>query len=290
MDELPDGITHVLCVDKCRIIAQGSLSEILKNDKARELLNAKRGEKTPRVVRFARGKASRHGKDEIIRMENVSVRYGRKRILSDINWSVRRGESWALVGPNGSGKSTLLSLISGDNPKAYNNGISIFGKRRGSGESIWDLKRRTGLVSSELHLHVPVYQTSYETVLSGFTDSFFSLRSARSHQRAAAKQILNKFGLLPFWREPFGSLSEGQQRMVLLARALVKSPELLLLDEPCQGLDAAHQRIFLRFIESVVRESEATIVYVTHVPNEIPRGITNALRLQDGRIASITAG
>jgi len=128
--------------------------------------------------------------DELVRMTNVSVQYDDRAILSGINWTIRRGESWALTGPNGSGKSTLLSLICGDNPQAYANSICLFGRYRGSGESVWHLKRRIGLISSELHLHFPDNQTCLETVLSGFHESIGFHGSPSSRQRKIAHRVM----------------------------------------------------------------------------------------------------
>ncbi len=138
-----------------------------------------------------------------MKLEGVSVRYNGKDILSGIHWTIRRGESWALVGPNGSGKSTLLSVISGDNPQAYANAVHIFGRRRGSGESVWDIKKRIGLISSELQLHFPEDQTCLETVISGFHESSGCYHRPSSEQRASARQILHRFGLLKVVRSAF---------------------------------------------------------------------------------------
>jgi molybdate transport system ATP-binding protein len=281
--ELPRGITHILCVDRCRIAAQGPRRAMMRHPRVRELLKSRRipprGRESPVFSTRRQGRAQK-----LVHMENVSVRYEDREILSGINWTIRPGESWALVGPNGSGKSTLLSLISGDNPQAYANVIYLFGRRRGSGESVWDLKKRIGWVSSELHLHFPENQTCLETVLSGFWESTRCYRRPAARQRKTAQGVLAFFGMGSLGRSSFGSLSTGLQRMTLLTRALVKSPDLLLLDEPCQGLDFGHRDMFLRVIESLLRHKATTIVYVTHVPDEIPRGIQKILELKDGRI------
>lgn len=282
IDSLPSGVTHLLCLDRRRIVAAGPKGTIQRDARIHALLaqpahpraSARRPRNHPAAV-------------ELVRMDNVSVRYGRKRVLSGIDWCVRQGESWALVGPNGSGKSTLLSLISGDNPQGYGNEIVLFGRKRGEGESIWDLKRRIGSVSSELHLHFPEDQSCLETVVSGFNDRSARFSQGARDQRAAAGRLLRRFGLRNCERRPFGSLSEGLQRMVLLARALVKAPDLLLLDEPCQGLDAAHRNRFLGIINDLLNRRRQTVIYVTHVQEEIPRDIRNVLRLCGGRIHSV---
>jgi molybdate transport system ATP-binding protein len=268
-DELPRGITHLLRVDRCRVVAQGRFVP----RRARELFRSTGRE---RVVRLPAGK--KHGDaEELVRLTGVTVRYGKRVIVENIHWTIRRGESWALLGPNGSGKSALLSLIIGDNPQAYANDVRIFGHRRGDGESICALKRRIGSVSPELHLHFPESETCLNTVVSGFADTYGCFHRPTPRQRAAARRWLARFGLAACENRPFGSLSAGWQRMTLLARALVKSPDLLVLDEPCQGLDTAHRARIVRTVEGLLRHT--TVIFVTHRRDEIPPGIARVLRL-----------
>jgi molybdate transport system ATP-binding protein len=217
--------------------------------------------------------------EELVHLRNVSVRYGTATILTGINWTVRSGESWALLGPNGSGKTTLLSLILGDNPQAYMNDVVVFGKQRGSGESIWDIKKFIGWVSPELHVHFDDSATCVDVVESGFRDSIGLFEPATPRERAAAKRWLKEFHLLQFANEPLFALSAGLQRMVLLARALVKNPRLLILDEPCQGLDAAHRDFFVREVDALLRSGSVTAIYVTHRSEEIPPSIKRVMRM-----------
>ncbi|HUI07241.1 MAG TPA: ATP-binding cassette domain-containing protein [Verrucomicrobiae bacterium] len=268
-DELPRGITHLLRVDHCRVVGQGRFVP----HRARELFRAT-GRKSARRLSVDR---KRSDAEELVRLTGVTVRYGKRVIVENINWTIRRGESWALLGPNGSGKSTLLSLIIGDNPQAYANDVRVFGHRRGDGESVWALKRRIGSVSPELHLHFPESETCLDAVASGFADTYGCFRRPSSRQRAAARRLLARFGLASRANQSFGSLSAGWQRMTLLARALVKSPKLLVLDEPCQGLDAAHRARIIRTVEGLLRHT--TVIYVTHRRDEIPSGIHRVLRL-----------
>jgi len=220
---------------------------------------------------------------EFVRLRNVTVRYGRTVILRDLNWTIRAGESWALLGPNGSGKTTLLSLILGDNPQVYTNDIVVFGRPRGTGESVWEIKRHIGWVSPDLHLHFNDSATCFEVVASGFHDTMGLFHPVSARQRTAARRWLARFQLLACARQPLFSLSAGLQRMVLLARALVKRPRLLILDEPCQGLDAAHRDLFVRAVDALIRARAATVIYVTHRPAEIPPSIQRVLRLPAGR-------
>lgn len=287
LHEIPRGITHMLVVDSCRIVAQGRIQEIIRRASVQRLFK-------PDALhsRFALWPDSKRRsnmlKAELVRLEHVSVSYDGHPILADISWAIHKGESWALVGPNGSGKSTLLSLINGDNPQAYANRVYLFGRRRGSGESIWEIKRRIGFISAEMHLHFPGEQTCLETILSGYGSAAHKFSKASVKQHAEASNLLKLFGLDSLSDAPLHSLSMGHQRAVLLARAVVKRPDLLLLDEPCQGLDLKHRTIFLRFLESLIRQSQATIVFVTHRRDEIPKGIGRILRLEGGRIRTCT--
>jgi molybdate transport system ATP-binding protein len=274
-DELPRGITHLLRVANCRVVEQRRFT----NRRGRESLSsthALRLSKLPRPKSPTNKTGAPAGPD-LVRLNGVTVRYGDRTILKDVSWVIRRGESWALVGPNGSGKSTLLSLIIGDNPQAYANDVRVFGQRRGDGESVWELKRRIGWVSPELHLHFPEAQTCLEAVLSGFEDATGCYRRPTARQRKIARRWLASFGLAGCAGRSFGSLSAGLQRMTLLARALVKEPDLLVLDEPCQGLDAAHRTRLIRTVAALLRHT--TVIYVTHRRDEIPTGINRVLRL-----------
>jgi molybdate transport system ATP-binding protein len=221
------------------------------------------------------------GVTELVRLRHVTVRYGKTVILSDINWTIRAGESWALLGPNGSGKTTLLSLILGDNPQVYTNEVVVFGRPRGSGESVWEIKKHIGWVSPELHLHFNDSATCFEVVASGFHDTVGLFQPPSARQRTAARRWLARFQLLEFAHRPLFSLSAGLQRMVLLARALVKNPRLLILDEPSQGLDSAHRSLFVRAVDALIRAGTVTAIYVTHRHDEIPPCITRVLRLRN---------
>ena len=291
-DELLRGITHIMCVDHCRVVAQGTRSRMLKHPQVRRLLarpaNTSRvaaGRGLPALPKlqanplppqrlgpavFAEPKAGVAA--ELVRLERVTVRYGRRSILEEVDWTVRRGEHWALLGPNGAGKSTLLSLIVGDHPQAYANAVRVFGWQRGSGEDVWRLKRRIGCVSPELHLHFPESQSCLEAVVSGFHDTNGCFHRITPPQRELARRWLNRLGLAGYEERTLGSLSAGLQRMALLARALVKAPDLLVLDEPCQGLDPAHRARFLRAVESLLRTKASTVIYVTHRPGRDSAG------------------
>jgi molybdate transport system ATP-binding protein len=284
-EDLPAGITHVLEMDECRIVKAESRSQFKPRSSRRmeALIFSRRTHHPSRPDQSLSCRvgsaATRKGK-ELIRMRNVTVAYGDRTIIEQINWTVREGESWALLGPNGSGKTTLLSLVLGDNPQAYRNEVFVFGKRRGTGESIWEIKKHIGWVSPELQIHFDDATTCLEVVESGFRDTVGVFEAPTSRQKRAAREWLARFGLLKMANEPLFALSAGLRRMVLLARALVKRPRLLVLDEPCQGLDAEHRELFVQTLDELLHDRRETAIYVTHRVEEIPRSIKRILKLR----------
>ena len=218
----------------------------------------------------------------IIEMKKVQVQYGDKIILQNIDWKVNCGECWLVKGHNGAGKSTLLSLITADNPQAYSNEIYLFDQRRGKGESIWDIKQKIGFVSPELHKYFDTGITTEQAIASGFFDTMGLYKKLNAQQQKAVNDWINCFELTALKNTPLSFLSAGQQRWVLLARALVKQPPLLVLDEPCQGLDEQHTASFIQLIDAIAHQTNTTIIYVSHYTNEIPTCIDKILRLENG--------
>ncbi len=217
-----------------------------------------------------------------IRIRNGRVQYGGNLVLDQLNWEVKKGECWGISGPNGAGKSTLLSLITGDHPQAYANDLVLFDRQRGTGESIWDIKRRIGLVSPELHLYFPHGTNVYHTVGSGLFDTMGLFRPLSEEQESLVKQWIMIFQLEAFRLRPLSQLSLGQQRKALLARALVKNPALLVLDEPCQGLDAEQTAEFNALIDQLVAHFGHTLLYVSHYSGQIPSCVNKRLELGEG--------
>jgi molybdate transport system ATP-binding protein len=218
---------------------------------------------------------------ELLKVNNVHVKYGDKTILNNINWTVKTGEKWLLQGPNGSGKSTLLSLLTGDNPQAYANEIYLFGKRRGSGESIWDIKRNIGFISPELQWYFEPSATVFQTIASGFFDTTGLFRTLSALQSEKVKQLLQVFGLSAEEHTLLTQLPIGKQRLALLARAIIKNPPLLILDEPCQGLDQQQTRLFNQLIDTLCTANR-TLIYVGHFENRLPECIGKRLSLHNG--------
>jgi molybdate transport system ATP-binding protein len=204
----------------------------------------------------------------LIAMRNVRVSYADKIILNNLTWTVNQDEHWQISGPNGAGKSTLLNLISGDNTQAYANDISLFGRKKGSGESVWEIKQRIGMVSTHLQRSYRVAGTTLSVIVSGFFDSIGVYRNASAEQVQIARRWLAIIGMAEHARTPFGQLSFGEQRLVLLARAMIKQPQLLILDEPCQGLDDMNRAMILKLIDNLGRAGTTRILYVTHHPED----------------------
>jgi molybdate transport system ATP-binding protein len=222
--------------------------------------------------------------ESIIKLVNGKVAYNGKSVLIDVNWEVIQHEKWALLGANGSGKSTLISLLTGDNPQAYQNELYLFGKKRGTGESIWDIKGRIGYISPEMHLYFPKNMMVWKVVASGVFDTIGLFKTLRLQEEQAVNNIINLLNIDSLRDRPLNELSTGEQRIVLLARALVKNPELLLLDEPCQGLDFDRMIHFRDLINELALKLNKTLIYVSHNPEEIPACINKTIRLENGRM------
>ncbi|MDM8554668.1 molybdate ABC transporter ATP-binding protein ModF [Desulfococcaceae bacterium HSG7] len=280
-DEITPAVSHVLCLKNCQVFCQGERNDVLTSERMKALYQPKMH------FHYNIPEISPKNTDEqmpdteiFVKMKNVTVAYNGVKVLDNLCWTVRRGQNWAVTGPNGSGKSTLLSLITGDNLQAYANEIYLFGKRRGSGETIWELKKRIGLVSSELQVRYRKQMRGYDVVLSGFFDSVGLYRRANTQQRIRTSQQIEFLGIENIAHKPFDQLSYGEKRMVLLARSLVKAPRLLILDEPCQGLDRTNRQIILELIDHIGANTDTQFLYVTHYEDEIPSSVTHRLRME----------
>ena len=211
----------------------------------------------------------------VVDMKKVTIRYGERTILKDVDWTVMNGERWSLSGQNGSGKSTLLSLICADNPQSYACDITLFDRPRGSGESIWDIKKHIGYVSPEMHRSYKRNLPAIRIVASGLMDSIglYAIPNAQDYEKC--RWWLNIFGIGELADRPFLQLSSGEQRLVLLARAFVKDPQLLILDEPLHGLDLWNRRLVKDIIETFCQRRNKTMIMVTHYQTELPNNITH---------------
>jgi molybdate transport system ATP-binding protein len=219
-----------------------------------------------------------------VSMNKVSISYNEKQILHNIDWKVRKGERWSVSGHNGSGKSTLVSLITADNPQAFANEIFIFDKKKGSGESIWDIKKNIGFVSPEMHLYFDKSFTAFETIASGLFDTIGLFRKLNCDQVDLVSSWMKGLDIEHLKERYLHQLSLGQQRIVMLARALVKCPPLLILDEPCQGLDNEQVNLFKHVIDTIADQTDMTLIYISHFKEDIPACVSKQLYLENGKI------
>ncbi len=216
----------------------------------------------------------------VAEMHNVTIRYGGRTILKDLDWKVTNGECWALGGPNGAGKSTLLSLVCADNPQSYACDITLFDRRRGTGETIWDIKRHIGYVSPEMHRAYMKDIESVKIVASGLNDSVGLYVKPKEEDYARCRMWMDIFGVGDLAGRTFLTLSSGEQRLVLLARAFVKDPELLILDEPLHGLDGDNGERVKGIIDAFCSRKNKTLIMVSHYREEFPRCIGKSMTLE----------
>ena len=219
-------------------------------------------------------------------MNNVNVGWGDHRVLIDFNWEVLPGEHWLIRGPNGSGKTTLLELITGDNHQVFANDVWLFGRKRGTGETIWDIKAQLGIVSYRWHVEYRMVGSCdlESVIISGFKDSIGLYEQKTDIEIAAARKWLKLGGFEGREHESFNSLSYGEQRAVLILRAAVKSPKILILDEPCHGLDESYRQKILDLIETVASTGTTTLLHVTHDPSEALPCEKHILELHPGEV------
>lgn len=277
-DDIPDFITHVVEVRDMTVGPKQTVSEYYENRSpypARVLSE----EKEKAILGLPYNDEEYHT-DEVVKMNAVSIRYGERTILDKLDWTVKNGERWALSGQNGSGKSTLLSLVCADNPQSYACDIELFGVPRGSGETIWDIKKHIGYVSPEMHRAYLRDLPAVRIVASGLKDSVGLYVKPTEEEYGICRFWMEIFGLKGLEERTFLKLSSGEQRLVLLARAFVKDPELLILDEPLHGLDNRNRRLVKDVIETFCRRRNKTMIMVTHYQEELPECITHKIFLK----------
>lgn len=290
--EIPDAINHVLefsgkkitfCgkrEDYEKLLQERSKEQEKNKDQAKSKLSDdfSRTLSDTAVLRNESEKSEEKG-EILIEMNHVNVGWDGHQVLSDLSWKLLKGQHWLIQGPNGSGKTTFLELITGDNMQVFCNDVRLFGSKRGSGESIWDIKKHIGYVSPEMHRSYKRDLPAIRIVASGLMDSIGLYAVPNEQDYEKCRWWLNIFGIAHLAERHFLQLSSGEQRLVLLARAFVKDPQLLILDEPLHGLDLWNRRLTKDIIETFCHRRNKTMIMVTHYETELPKGITNKLFL-----------
>ncbi|MBC6109737.1 ATP-binding cassette domain-containing protein [Pedobacter sp. CCM 8938] len=269
--ELPSSINHFAEIKNGQLVEVDSIDTVSAT------------EKHSREIPYFLKESPVYSSQNIIKMVDVNISYGEKQVLKNINWEVKAGEKWLLQGHNGSGKSTLLSLVNGDHPQSYANELYLFGNRRGSGESIWDIKQHIGLISPEFHWYFDATSTVWQSIASGFYDTVGLFQQLPYTKSAQVDELIAYFGLTGSKNELLNTMPLGKQRLVLLARTIIKNPELLILDEPCQGLDIQQTQHFNQLVDELCSNG-MTLIYVGHFESQLPTCLEKRILLENGEV------
>ena len=298
LEEIVSNISHVLLVKNGQLFMQGPKDQVLTSENISNLYGFNLHlEKTNQGYRVSYGAERSDGigtkvltrdtppdvPEVLIEMKDTTVKYNDLVVLDKLTWSMKRGENWVILGPNGSGKSTIVKLIVGDNLQGYANQLMLFGKQKGSGETLWEIKKHIGVVSSELQVQYRKKMSAYDVIASGFYDSIGLYRYPTPEQKAIVDEWIELLKIGDIANQPYYQLSYGQKRMILLGRAMVKSPALLIMDEPCHGLDIPNRRRILKIIE-MIGATPTHLLYVTNHKEEILNCITHVIRLRKGKV------
>lgn len=292
-DEMPDFITHVAYMEKIHHnnkgdnnkLDAGHLALIIDRqdktafDELSQLFHLKTTELNIPTIDAANQLPKLDPSQPLVRLKDITIKYGDTVIVDKLNWTIEPNQHWQLSGPNGSGKTGVLSLITGDHPQCYTNDIFVFGFQRGNGESIWQIKQFIGYVSTALQWEYRVSTSCRNVIISGLHDSIGMYTKASDSQKKIADEWLTLLGMKDRADQPFNKLSYGDQRLLLIARAMVKRPPLLILDEPCLGLDDMNRQLVLALIEKICAGSETTVLYVNHHAEDQIEGIEHYLGL-----------
>jgi molybdate transport system ATP-binding protein len=285
-EDLLPSTSHVLTLENGRIVAAAPVNASLNPQLSAPVASTSARQPNPRRRPAMTTRSDRPASPgPLIDMQAVRVCYGETIVLDGLDWSVREGEHWAVTGPNGAGKSTLLKLITGECLQVYANRIRLFGRDRGLGQTLWEVRENLGVVSHELSAGYQKSMSALDVVCSGFFDSVGLYRHCTPEQIATARRWMDDLGIATLFDCFFDRLSQGQRQMILIARAMVKSPCLLILDEPCAGLDPQNRGAVLGLVERIGRGGGTGLIFVSHHEREIPNCTTHRLFLDRGRVA-----
>jgi molybdate transport system ATP-binding protein len=289
-DELPTFISHIAWMDKAvegdfggtvgHLLKTVEVAKTLEFAELKQLSHLRREDICIPEADPATKTPSLDASQDLVRMKNLRVSHSGVPLFEGLDWTIAKGQHTQVAGPNGSGKSTLLNLITGDHPQCYANDIFVFGFQRGNGETIWQIKQFIGYVSSSLQWDYRVSISARNVIISGFFDSIGVYQDCSDSQSRVADSWLALLGMSDKAADPFRQLSYGDQRLLLIARAMVKHPALLILDEPCQGLDELNRQLVLALIAKVCSQSETTVLYVNHHEEDRVTEIAHHLTLK----------
>lgn len=274
-EDIPDWVEQIAMFNHGKLESVMPKSEWESHPVIRQIKAQSQQQSEQMLELIHRYQHSHHFQNPVFEITDGKVAYTEKTIFSGLNWRIDNGQHWQIKGPNGCGKSTLLGLIFGDHPQCYSNDIQIFGNKRGSGESIWEIKKHIGMVSSALHLQYRVSCKALEVILSGFYDSIGLYQQPSKKEIQVAKEWLEILHMSQYANTSFRELEYGQQRLLLIARAIVKQPALLILDEPYQGLDYLGRRLVKNTLELIAKENLSQLLYVSHYQNDKLESISN---------------
>jgi len=279
-DEIPDFISHIAYVEKGELRHQVNRQDTKSYNELYQLLHLKTTDLQVPTADTENLIPALDPQQPLVKLNNICIKHTDMVLINNLNWSIQPNQHWQLSGPNGSGKTALLSLITGDHPQCYTNDIVVFGYKRGSGESIWQIKQYIGYVSTALQWEYRVGTSLRNVIISGFYDSIGLYSKSTDRQKHIADEWLALLGMQDRGDQPFNKLSYGDQRLLLIARAMVKHPPLLILDEPCLGLDDINRQLVLALIEKICAAKETSVIYVNHHAQDRIAGIDNYLALE----------
>ncbi len=278
INEIPSFVSHLAYIENQTLAYQSSNQ---KNAEILQLLHLKTTTLTLPHNSNSKNPPALNPDNPLFRITNGQIRYDQKIIFKNLNWQINKQEHWQITGPNGSGKTGLLNLITGDHPQCYTNDIFVFDQKRGTGESIWQIKQYIGYVSSALQWEYRVSISAKNAIISGFYDSIGLYQKYTKEEAKIADTWIELLALENIKNKPFKELSFGDQRLILIARAMIKQPTLLILDEPCIGLDEINRQRIIALIEKICQETQTTVLYVNHHKEDTVASIKNRLHIEN---------